>query len=78
MAVLMEPKVSPVITAVGAASPYPTWPVSVTILTTTSSMLYTVLRAVLKGFLMVQLFFLPVCLLSSSNTLLLSQLKKCF
>ena len=45
----MEPSVSPVITAVGGASPYPVSPVSAITRTTTSSTASTVRRAVLKG-----------------------------
>ena len=49
MAVSMEPHVSPVITAVAGASPYPAWPSSAVIRTTISRISVTVRRAVRKG-----------------------------
>src|SRR5579859_4395699 len=49
MASMIEPWVSPVITAVAGASPWPTWPVSVCTSTTMSSTWLTVRSAVLNG-----------------------------
>lgn len=49
MASMIEPCVSPVITAVAAASPWPMWPLSVRISTITSSTVSTVRSAVLNG-----------------------------
>ena len=49
MASTIEPSVSPVISAVAGASPYPMFPVSVSMMTTMSSTVSTVRSAVLKG-----------------------------
>ncbi len=49
IASMIEPWVSPVITAVAGASPWPVWPVSVRTSTTMSSTVSTVRSAVLNG-----------------------------
>ena len=79
MAQRMLPLVSPVITAVGGASPYPAAPVSVVIRTTISSTFSTVRSAVLKGFASgtnisptsISVIFILLYCSSSRNTLAL-------